>query len=111
MPNSKFIDVDAVNVKIGTARIGGVDYEVHQLTMQQYINLIVMSEQDENSKPGEYLKRTAQSLHEMIPSCPLEEIMKLTLEQINALMAWTRELARPAAEAETKNEETPQLPM
>jgi len=107
MAKTRFIDIDLIDTNIGIARIGGNDYPVRQLSMQQYINLIAASEQtDDDAKPGEYLKQTAESLKNMIPDCPMEEFLKLTLEQMNALMAWTRELARP--EDEVKNEETPQ---
>lgn len=109
MPKQKFIDIDSIDIEIGTCRIGGVDYSVHQMSVKAYLNLIAMSENadKEEPNPGEYIRRMADSLKEMIPDCPLDKFLELSLEQIQALMVWTRELAHKPDEEDLKNVETP----
>jgi hypothetical protein len=108
---AKFIDIDSVDTPIGEAKINGVIYTVHNMKIKSLINILSISDKGDDSGSGahEYLIKTAEALHEMIPECPVSEFLKLSINQLNALMAWTRDIASPGAvEAEAKNEQTPQ---
>ena len=94
----KYLDIDSVDVAIGTVKIFGKEYEVHQLSVKQLVNMIKMGE---DAKPGDHLTGMAESIHAMIPDCPMDDLLNLSLEQMRALMAWTRD------EVDQKNETPP----
>ena len=106
---AKFIDIDAVDLPIGEAKILGTTYRVKNMSVKSLLNIIALADRVDQSDTGrthDYLMRTAESLHEMIPECPVENFMKLTMDQMNALIAWTRGLgAKDAEDAEVKAEE------
>lgn len=103
---AKFIDLDAINKPIGEAIINGKKYPVHQMPVKNLVNLIHLADMPQDQRePAKYLEESAAILHELIPSCPKDVFLGLTMDQMNALLAWTRSLGEEEVE---KNGETPQ---
>ncbi|HXH10784.1 MAG TPA: hypothetical protein VNP04_13610 [Alphaproteobacteria bacterium] len=103
----KFIDLDEINLPIGEAIIKGQSYKVYQMSVKSHINLIRLSDPSANKDRdmAAYMEESAEILHTIIPDCPIEVFMSLTIDQMHALLMWTRGLSDGEI---TKNESLPQ---
>lgn len=107
MATQKFLDIDAIDEPIGQVQIKGQTYTVYNMTVKALLNVLSISTETDDSpgRAGEYMQRTAETLHQMIPDCPVETFLELKLHQMNALMEWTRSLGEKETE---KNDQAPQ---
>jgi hypothetical protein len=97
----QFLDLDPIGVPAGRVRIQGQEYEVWPIQVGTVINLTVETtagSTNGHTTFGDQLNQSVAILQQLIPTCPVSVLHTLTLEQLNTLMEWAREVAYSTVE-------------
>jgi hypothetical protein len=100
----QFLDLDAVHKPLGRFKLGGEEYNVFPLSLRAVINLSQLPDAfDEADGDGlAHLQSALDVLYELVPDCPREVFDRLTIPQINALMAWANGLGEETVEKNSR---------
>jgi hypothetical protein len=106
----KFLDLDSVHKPNGRIKISGEEYDVYPMTVKNLINLTTLQnerdslDEDDDAAGMDNMVRSLDVLATIFPDCPREVLDNLSMEQIQALVAWSSTLGEEDVE---KNSETP----
>ncbi|MET2951342.1 hypothetical protein ABXV18_24980 [Vibrio owensii] len=82
-----------------TVQLFGKTYDVADRTVGQMINAIKMASKSEQADPEEILGEMIETAHCIIPDCPIENIKRLNMNQLTALIEYASQPDSKFAEA------------
>jgi hypothetical protein len=104
----RFLNLDPIRQPGGEVQINGKTYQVWPIQLKTVVNLNAAQASPGADSQGitfaEQLQQTVAVLQQLMPDVPVEEYDTLTLEQLNTLLGWAREVAYGVTE---KNEDAP----
>ena len=89
----KTLNLDALATVTRTLTIGGKTYDVHEMTVENFIETTKDAErlekQEDLSIP-EQMEATIKMIQRSVPDCPIEVLRKMTLEQLSLVSRFLR---------------------
>lgn len=98
----KFLDLDAINVPIGTVKIAEKTYEIYPLTVKNIVNLSEVEGTLDETSVGDQVRMSIDILCEVVQGISRDEVEKLSITQLNELMNWLQSLGEEVAEKNSK---------
>jgi hypothetical protein len=114
---AKYLDLDNIVPPKRTIKLGGIEYEVATLSVEQFIETIRRTEEmQKRQKKGDELSLTElvqlqlDAVKLALPSMPHDVASKLTYKQVEAILNFVRETAEadsPKGEGEGDSGKAP----
>lgn len=96
---TKFLNLDEIAAPQKTVKIGGVEYQVLDMTVENFIETTRATQREKEATPDEQFEQAVQMLHRYIPDAPIEVFKRLNFEKLNVLVKFvTGELEAEASE-------------
>jgi hypothetical protein len=89
---SKILNLDSLAAPKRTVTLNNQDYQVKDMTVQDFIEITKRAEELESKKAGflENFEATIETVSAALPGCPKEVLRGLTIEQMGALTKFIR---------------------
>jgi len=85
----KVLNLDQLAKHTKSITLGGKEYVIHDMTVEQFIEAEASVNRLKDSKdPVVQLKETIALIHRAIPDAPVELLNRLSIEQVGALMSF-----------------------
>jgi hypothetical protein len=97
----KTLNLDQLAKHTKTVTLGGKEYPVLDMTVEQFIETNAAAERLKDEKdPVKQLRETVALIKRAIPDCPIEQLNKLQFEQLGVLLDFINgDLEKEAAKA------------
>lgn len=88
----KVLNLDALAKVERTVTIGGVKYDVEEMTVENFIETTKAAERLSvpGITPAEQVEETVKMIQRSLPKCPEEKLRKLNLEQLAVVSKFLR---------------------
>lgn len=98
---TKFLNLDEIAAPEKTVKIGGKEYQVLDMTVENFIETTRATQSGKEATPDEQFEQAVKMLSRYIPDAPVETFKRLTFEKLNVLMKFvTGELEAEAGSTE-----------
>lgn len=102
---TKFLNLDEIAAPEKTVKIGGKEYQVLDMTVENFIETTRATQSGKEATPDEQFEQAVKMLNRYIPDAPVDTFKRLTFEKLNVLMKFvTGELETDAGTPETAAE-------